>query len=138
VRKCPYCQQSPQLRFASNTSRTRNANHYIFAACCARGETFPRNLRIVPQEESHAVETAWDEFAETLFAEYSVRWTEPQRVAYRARIWPTITLPVAGYEAPQTDTKREPRPKRETKPKPEPVPAKHFSEPDDCPWLEQV
>jgi len=92
----------------------------------------------VPQEESHAVESQWDEFAEKLFAEYSAHWTEPQRVAYRARIWPAITLPVVGYEAPQTETAPEPRPKRETKPRPEPVPPKHFSEPDDCPWLEQV
>lgn len=127
MKKCPFCQHAPHWHFARNVSASRRVRHFIFAACCERGELFPRNLAPVAIEECAKVETEWDSFCETLFAVYTSRWTEPQRIAYRARIWPSVVV------VPPSELFR-----REVGGEEVPA-ARHFSEPqeaEDCPWLE--
>lgn len=96
MKACPRCAQSPHWHYARNVSQTRKVDHFSFAGCL-HAEAFAHTLGLVPAKERGAVEARWDAHAEAMFADYTARWSQPQRVAFRARLWPA-PVPVVPYE----------------------------------------
>ena len=67
---------------------TRRATHWVFDGCHHARAFAGRAVVFVPNAERGAFEAKWDAHAEALFAAYTARWTDAQRDAYRARLWP--------------------------------------------------
>lgn len=107
---CPHCHIEPSWHYASNTTARENRNEpnrnhwvnwFIFAPGCAHAFHFglKRNLvtRVIPCADQPAIEAEWDAHAEELFAAYTARWTNAERTAFRAKLWPA-PLPVMPTE----------------------------------------
>lgn len=91
VKSCPICTQEPAWYYARNCTMTRKVRCFILCGCPhaeAFGSLSEKVKRIVTQPELAQVENDWDAHAEKLFVGYTDRWTDPQRTAFRARLWP--------------------------------------------------
>jgi hypothetical protein len=88
MKNCPICRQSPLWHYCRNVSRKHGGNFYLIEGC-SHAETFAKPFAFVAHAERAVFEEKWDAEAERLFAEYTARWTDPQRVSYRIKVFPT-------------------------------------------------
>lgn len=86
--RCPVCQDAPSWHFQCNTSWREKRDLFRFMPACLHGEALAKEVGVVASADRAAVEARWDDFAAKLFDKYTERWTEPQRVAYRAKLYP--------------------------------------------------
>ena len=88
MKACPRCSEPPQWHFASNVSRARKVICFAFVGCTHAADFRGSVFYVTPDKERGAFEEKWDAHAESMFAVYTARWTDEQRVAFRARLWP--------------------------------------------------
>lgn len=86
IRACPTCYTIPAWNNAAMTTRREGTQHYILCGCRHLGELL--TWRVAKAGEREPIEAAIVAKWETLFSEYTARWTDEQRAAYRDRIWP--------------------------------------------------
>lgn len=125
MKACPYCSEEPIWRPARNCTNTRSnalkekrrvasepytladsISVQCFMFCgCSHAERFGalansavdlKRKRVFPSAECEDFAVTWDAHAEKLFADYTARYTDIQRTAFRARLWPVP------FKAPQT------------------------------------
>jgi hypothetical protein len=129
MKSCPHCAEPPGWHFASNVSRARKVVCFAFVGCKHANDFRGAVFYVTPDKERAAFEDKWDAHAESMFALYTARWTDAERVSFRARLWPEpvpvvpavlFVSEVGGNEAP--------------------APAfRHAVEAnDDCPWDENA
>lgn len=88
MKACPHCNFIPSWHYCRNVTYARNALHFAFVGCSHAAAFAGPTFVPVPDEARSEYEERWDARAEELFAAYTARWTEPARIAYRARLWP--------------------------------------------------
>jgi hypothetical protein len=87
MKPCCHCQQTPTWYFARNTSRREGTDLWRLSLVCYRCEPFGKELGLVASADRAAVEARWETHAEGMFATYTATWTEPQRTAFRVRLF---------------------------------------------------
>lgn len=90
MKRCPKCREEPYWHFAGNTSHARGQMHYIFCACAHFAEIDPKRVP-VPNLAKGAIEERAEARALKLFDEYTAKWTEERRAAYRDQLYPPHT-----------------------------------------------
>ncbi len=129
MKACPHCKEPPGWHYCRNVSWARKVNHFAFVGCKHAAEFRGDRFYTTADKERGEFEARWDAHAESLFALYTARWTDAERVSFRARLWPEpvpvvpavlFVSEVGGNEAP--------------------APAfRHAVEAnDDCPWDENA
>lgn len=89
MRCCPICREAPQWHYCRNvTWREKKENHFSLAPACQHQIRFCAGVGIVADSLRSLKEAQWDQEAEKQFAEYTSTWTDVQRTAFRAEIWP--------------------------------------------------
>lgn len=84
---CPICLDAPAWHYCRNVSAREKEDKFIFASC-RHGKAIGDRAAFVATAERAAVESEWDEVVVLLFDSYTQNWTEEERVAFRANIWP--------------------------------------------------
>jgi hypothetical protein len=96
MKSCPLCLRAPDWHFCRHVTQKRaDGLHYYMLCGCDHAMTFGKPMQFVSETDLPANEAKWDAEAERLFAKYTERWTEPQRTAFRVRVWretPATTL----------------------------------------------
>ncbi len=96
MKLCPICRTGPNWHLAANVTRRRaefRTSWFLFEPGCRHGSEWARAMSdlartFLRDDERSVFEKAWDNEAERLFAEYTATWTEPQRAAFRDRVFP--------------------------------------------------
>ena len=87
MKSCPICSHEPSWHYCRNVSYTKKELHFAFCGCAHAADFAGTRFVPVLDAEREAYEMRWDAQAEVLFANYTERWPEPSRIAFRARIW---------------------------------------------------
>ncbi len=88
MKACCFCAEAPHWHFLRNISMATKIDTFGFAGCKHADDFTGNKLSMTPAKERAAFEEKWDAHAEALFARYTALWTEPQRISFRARLWP--------------------------------------------------
>lgn len=82
--------REPGWHFARNTTwKINDKRNYFLAVGCTHFESrMILSHAALSEDERPAFEAKWTEAAELLFIGHTASWTEAQRVAYRAKLWP--------------------------------------------------
>lgn len=100
---CPRCGTVPHYHYSSNVTarqnrEVENRNHwtryFMWSGNRPHADDFGKTLGVVPEGDQAAISDRWDAHAEQLFTAYTATWSEVQRTAFRARIWPKPPPPV--------------------------------------------
>lgn len=102
MKVCPICQVEFSWHFCRHTTaRAKDGvNRFTCEPRCVHIAGFAKNIGIVEDSLRSLWNARWMLEADRLFDEYTKHWTEDQRTAYRAKIFPAPkTLVDESYEA---------------------------------------
>jgi hypothetical protein len=88
MKACPRCNHPPTWHFCSNVSRARNVICFTFVGCSHAEDFRGAVFYVTPEKERGAFEEKWDAHAESMFTAYTARWSDAERTAFCARLWP--------------------------------------------------
>ena len=87
MKECCFCRRSPEWFHARLVSRREGADHYLLSGWCPKCRVFTQAVGFTHTDKRQEVEAKWDAEAERMLAVYTELWTDPQRAAYRARLF---------------------------------------------------
>ena len=87
MKACPNCSYQPSWHFCRNVSFTKKDLHFTFVGCSHVDAFRGQQFFTVADADRPAYEARWNAKAEELFAQYTKGWAEPNRLAFRSRIW---------------------------------------------------